>query len=448
MLMGERMDSIGSEQIEEIPFGKLFAEPTRNGLTRPKSVRGAGTKMVNMGELFAHPRINDAPMDRVPLSESEEKRFLLNERDLLFARQSLVLEGAGKCSIFLHDDERVTFESHVTRVRLDPLQANPLFYFYYFQSQSGKAAIRSIVEQGAGASGIRGSDLGKLSIQWLPLKIQNAAAEVLGVLDDKIELNRKMNETLEAMARALFKSWFVDFDPVRAKAKGRDTGLPAHIAALFPDSFEDSELGELPRAWSVKTIGDLATVQGGSTPSTKEPAFWEDGIHCWTTPKDLSSLHTPALLGTERRITDAGLTQISSGLLPAGTVLLSSRAPIGYLAVAEVPVAVNQGFIAMRPKNNISNLFLLWWAGTAHDDILARANGSTFLEISKSNFRPIPVVTPPPPVMQAFDKLVRPFYERIVLSERETQSLSTIRDMLLPKLISGELQIAETEHVL
>src|SRR5207247_675988 len=129
------------------PFGELFAESPRNGLTRPKAVRGTGVKMVNMGELFAHPRLRNAPMDRVPLSASEAERFLLKQGDLLFARQSLVLEGAGKCSIFLNDTEPVTFESHVTRVRLDPGKADPRFYFYYLQSHHGRATIRSIVEQ-------------------------------------------------------------------------------------------------------------------------------------------------------------------------------------------------------------------------------------------------------------------------------------------------------------
>ena len=190
--------------------------------------------MVNMGELFAYPRLCNAPMDRVPLSHGEAEKFLLAEGDLLFARQSLVLEGAGKCSIFLRDTEPVTFESHVTRVRLHADKGDPQFYFYYLQSHHGRAAIRSIVEQGAGASGIRGSDLQTLNVLWRPIGEQRAIAHILGTLDDKIELNRKMNETLEALARALFQSWFVDFDPVRAKAAGhKPPGLDADTAALF-----------------------------------------------------------------------------------------------------------------------------------------------------------------------------------------------------------------------
>jgi hypothetical protein len=149
----------------------------------------------------------------------------------------------------------------------------------------------------------------------------------------------------------------------------------------------------------------------------------------------------PVLLQTERRITDAGLAQIGSGLLPAGTVLLSSRAPIGYLAIVEVPTAINQGFIAIKSRAGVSNLFMLFCASACHDEIVSRANGSTFLEISKASFRPIPAVTLPAPVMQVFDSMVRPLYERIVRSARETHTLTTLRDTLLPKLISGELRV-------
>jgi type I restriction enzyme S subunit len=291
-----------------------------------------------------------------------------------------------------------------------------------------------------------------------------------------------MNETLEAMARALFKSWFVDFDPVRAKAEGRarqdgarsgqprrppnvasdlpwpgaeagagaegDPGLPKPLGDLFPDAFEDSELGEIPKGWGVKPIGDLAKVVGGTTPSTKNSTYWDGGEYAWATPKDLSALSVPVLLDTERRITDAGLAQIGSGLLAEGTVLLSSRAPIGYLAVAEIPVAINQGFIAMAPKPGMSNLFLLLWARVAHEEIVSRANGSTFLEICKTNFRPIPVVVPPPEVMRTFEQLARPLYERVVECARESRALATLRDALLPKLISGELRIKDAERFL
>lgn len=305
--------------------------------------------------------------------------------------------------------------------------------------------VQTYLNVGAVFDSLKCQDVPNFRLPIPPLPEQRAIAHILGTLDDKIELNRQMNETLEAMARAIFKSWFVDFDPVRAKAEGRDTGLPKEIADLFPDSFEETEMGEVPKGWHVSSIGDLAEVVGGSTPSTKEHAYWDYGTHYWATPKDLSSLSFPVLLSTERLITDAGLSEISSGLLPKGTVLLSSRAPIGYLAVTEVPVAINQGFIAMKPKKDVSNLFILLWASFAHEDILSRANGSTFLEISKSNFRPIPIATPTVDVMNAFDKQVRPLYEKIVEHEIQSHTLAELRDTLLPKLISGELRVAIRE---
>jgi type I restriction enzyme, S subunit len=269
--------------------------------------------------------------------------------------------------------------------------------------------------------------------------VQSAA--FLGALDDKIELNRRMSETLDAMALALFKSWFVDFDPVRYKAEGRDAGLPTAITNLFPARLVDSELGEIPEGWDVSTVSELANIVGGSTPSTTNPAFWRDGQHYWATPKDLSALSSPVLLNTERKITDAGVAQIGSGLLPPGTVLLSSLAPIGYLAVAQIPVAINQGFIALIPSKEVPNLFLLLWAKWAHDEIVSRANGSTFLEISKANFRPIPIVRPPTPIFSAFDKFARPLFNRVVSNEGQCRTLAALRNALLPRLISGELRL-------
>jgi type I restriction enzyme S subunit len=372
------------------------------------------------------------------------RRSQIEPGDLLLSMAGVYL---GKVAVVPPDVVPANTNQALAIIRLNKDNADPKFVAYYLRNREFNAYINSLVAQSAQPN-LNLSEIGNLPLRLPPMAVQRAIAHILGTLDDKIELNRKMNETLEVIARAIFTSWFVDFDPVRAKAEGRDPGLPKRLADLFPDSFDDSKLGEIPGGWSVNAIGDLAAVKGGSTPSTKEPTFWEGGFHCWATPKDLSGLRTPVLLATERLITDAGLAQISSGLLPAGTVLLSSRAPIGYLAISEVPVAVNQGFIAMQPFEGVSNLFLLFWAEWAHDEIVSRANGSTFLEISKASFRPIPVVVPRPSIMQAFDHVIRPLYSHVVLNERESQILSSVRDSLLPRLISGELRITDTDRIL
>lgn len=282
---------------------------------------------------------------------------------------------------------------------------------------------------------------------------RKSIGSILSSIDDLIATNRRANETLEGIGRALFRGWFVDFEPVRAKMEGRwqrgqtQPGLPAHLYDLFPDRLVESELGEIPEGWRHSTIGEEVTVCGGSTPSTKEPEFWEGGHHCWATPKDLSSLRFPVLLDTDRKITNAGLSKISSGLLPVGTVLLSSRAPIGYMAIAEVPTAINQGFIAMKCDGVLPNVFVLAWCRESMDAIVGNANGSTFQEISKSNFRPLRVVVPSDPVLTSFTRSADSLYRQMAENERESRSLAQLRDTLLPKLISGELRVPEAERI-
>jgi Restriction endonuclease S subunits len=330
----------------------------------------------------------------------------------------------------------------------------PRFLYYWMHGREFFIQFKGVAGQTDMAEYVSLSDQRRMHISLPPIAEQRAIAHILGTLDDKIELNRRQNETLEAMARALFKAWFVDFEPVRAKMEGRWQrdqslpGLPAHLYDLFPDRLVESELGEIPEGWRCSTIGEEVTVCGGSTPSTKEPAFWEGGQHCWATPKDLSSLRFPVLLDTERKITNAGLARISSGLLPVGTVLLSSRAPIGYLAITEVPTAINQGFIAMKCDGVLPNVFVLLWCRENMDAIVGNANGSTFLEISKSNFRPLRVVVPSNEVLTNFSKLAAPLYRQLAENEHESRTLAKLRDTLLPKLISGELRVKDAERFL
>ena len=366
-------------------------------------------------------------------------------------------------------EEEIVLLSSVAILRPNK-RIDSLFLKYYLESPATRNLLKDGFRSGSAIPRVVLKDFRRAPVTLPPLPEQRAIAAVLGALDDKIELNRRMNATLEGLARALFRSWFVDFDPVRAKMdrrhnvgaglvpapegpaqEGNHKGLPLPpaIDALFPDEMEVGEDGgERPRGWGITTIGNLARIVGGSTPSTKEPRFWNDGKYYWTTPKDLSSLTVPVLLGSERKITDQGLKQISSGLLPQGTVLLSSRAPIGYLAISEVPTAVNQGFIAMLPNEGVSNVFLMRWAEMAHDDIVARANGSTFLEISKTNFRPIELLVPPDEIMAAFDRVARPLHERIVINERQSRTLAALRDGLLPGLMSGAVRVTQTEEAM
>jgi len=321
-------------------------------------------------------------------------------------------------------------------------------YLYYLLKGSEEFLLNSVEFTGIGAGKLETQFLQDLVFPLPTREEQSAITDFMIALDDKIELNRKTNETLEAMAKALFKSWFVDFDPVRAKAEGRPTGLPAEISDLFPDSFEDSELGEIPSGWRVAPVGDVVECVGGSTPSTNEPEYWDGGEYFWATPKDLSSLSEPFLLDTAKKITADGVQRISSGILPVGTVLLSSRAPVGYVAAACVPVSINQGFIALKSNGLMSSAYLLNWCLSNVQQFKDRASGTTFAEISKAAFRPIPLLIPNEQVARSFSDKAQALYERVVSNMRQSTLLAATRDALLPKLISGEIRIPDAERML
>ena len=382
--------------------------------------------MVGMGDLFGHPWIEGHEMERVPVTATELERAMLEPGDLLFARRSVKLAGAGVCSIYWGSDEPTTFESSLIRVRLDQSIADPLFFFYFFRSQPGRQRIETIVEQTA-VAGIKASSLGRLSISVPLLEEQKQVAKVLRSLDENIGNNRRLARTLEDIATTLFKARFVDF--------------------IDQDDLVESEIGPIPRGWRVQEVGEVLRVVGGGTPSTKENAYWDNGIHCWATPKDLSGLTEPIVLTTARHITDAGVKRISSGLLPPRTVLMSSRAPVGYTAISLVPVAVNQGFIAIPPDDHVPSEYVLLWLRANMGRIKANAGGSTFAEISKRAFRPIPMLLPPSEELKSFKQSIEPLISRIAACARENASLSEIRDSLLPRLISGQIRVQPDAEV-
>lgn len=329
---------------------------------------------------------------------------------------------------------------------LDDSVIDPRFLYYWMQGPESARQLNALKGQTDMADYVSLRDQRAMTISLPPIEEQRCIASMLSTLDRKIESNRRVAALAEELAATIFRSWFVDFDPVHAKAAGlAPVGVPDEVVDLLPDSFEDSEIGLIPAGWRARPIGELVTVVGGGTPSTKDEAFWSDSGHPWATPKDLASLETKALLGTARHVSDAGLAKISSGLLPAGTILLSSRAPIGYLAVAEEPVAINQGFIGMKCEGVLTNHFALQWASAHIDEIKARANGTTFLEISKRNFRPIPVCVPEPEIMNAFQQIAEALYSQVVSATRESMTLADLRNALLPKLVSGQIRVEPGE---
>ena len=325
-------------------------------------------------------------------------------------------------------------------VRADPLKVYPPYLLAALRSSTVQTQIANM-HVGTMIPHFKKGDFNKLHIPFPDRPTQVSIGDVYLDLSRKIELNRRMNETLEASARALFRDWFVDFGPTRAKAEGSPAYLATDLWSLFPDRLGDDGV---PEGWEWSTIGAEVEAVGGSTPTTRDASLWDGGI-AWTTPKDLSGLNSPILSSTSRSISAAGLRTISSGLLPIGTVLMSSRAPVGYLAIAQIPVAVNQGYIAMRCNGRVSNWTAYLWAKENMEAIIQHANGSTFQEISKANFRPLPILVASDEIRKRFDNAVAPLFEQIVSNDQESHTLAETRDALLPKLMSGNIRVRDAE---
>jgi type I restriction enzyme S subunit len=420
-----------------------------NGINFSKNDFGRGVDVVNVKQLFGGRHVVFESLDSIQKSAvSNIERLALKEGDILFARSSVKRSGSGQVALVCFPPKDTIFSGFIIRFRIaDKSAAIPEYLNYLLRSPIYREIFQRIAN-GTTIYNLSQETLSSVEVFLPPPYEQKSIAHILGTLDDKIELNRKTNETLEAMAKALFKSWFVDFDPVRAKAEGRPSGLPAEISDLFPDSFEDSELGEIPSGWRVAPVGDFVECVGGSTPSTNEPEYWDGGEYFWATPKDLSSLSEPFLLDTAKKITADGVQRISSGILPVGTVLISSRAPVGYVAAACVPVSINQGFIALKSNGLMSSAYLLNWCLSNVQQFKDRASGTTFAEISKAAFRPIPLLVPSEQVARLFSDKAQTLYERVVSTMRQSTLLAATRDALLPKLISGEIRIPDAEKML
>ncbi|MUJ38035.1 restriction endonuclease subunit S [Aliivibrio fischeri] len=403
--------------------------------------------------------------------ESYEKLFTDTKISQRRLRTGDVLMGIigtfGNCYVYKKADH-FGISSSVAILRPNPDIVLPEYLYYVVSSNQFKAVVNKF--KGGSVQGYTNiATLKALPITVPSLDVQKRIVAKLIPCDDKITLNRQINQTLEQMAQTLFKSWFVDFGPVidnaldaiangqnievpvslakrfeARKAVRESEGfepLPADIRQLFPCEFEESELGFVPKGWAVSTTSEELVVKGGSTPSTKNLEFWENGDIHWTSPKDLSGNDTKIMLDTARKITSAGLKKITSGLLPVNTVLMSSRAPVGYLALAKVPVAINQGYIAIPSSKNLTSEYIIQWLDANMDEIKGVAGGTTFAEISKSTFKSLDIVIPNSEAVKAFTNIVNVNYERITDGVKQINALTKLRDTLLPKLISGELRL-------
>lgn len=337
------------------------------------------------------------------------------------------------------------FESSIIKATPRKDIADSEYIFYLFTSQVGRHLLGTILRQTA-VSGITGTDLVELEIPFPDLPEQKAIAHVLGTLDDKIELNRKTNETLEGIAKALFKSWFVDFDPVRAKAEGRPTGLPDEISELFPDAFEDSELGEIPSGWSIGEIGDFLDLERDSvTPSDSgEEMFDHYSIPAYDEGLTPSCEAGQSIKSNKYLVTD-GVFMVSK---------LNPRFPRIWVPSKHTTRRriCSTEFLVCRPKVKIDAPFVLHVTKSRsvvqQMSDLASGTSNSHQRVRPADFVGLPFVKPSAALVKLFSEMVGPMLEKHLLTRDENQALSKTRDTLLPRLISGELRVPDAEKML
>lgn len=350
----------------------------------------------------------------------------------------LVTCRGSKCGLMQWAEPQTWISNNAMAVYFKENQGDNFFLHQYLLNSSFDDVIT-----GSAQPQITVTNLSLKRILLPDLKTQRVISALMKNIEDKISANIALSLTLEKIAETYFKSWFIDFDPVKAKmADEKPLGMNDETASLFPSSFVESEIGDVPSGWDIQPIGDVLIVSGGTTPSTSNPSYW-DGEHFWTTPKDLSKQSGLITTSSARSLTEDGLKQISSGLLPLHSVLMSCRAPIGYLSINAVLTAVNQGFITLRRDKFFSPLYVLFWIRANMKEILNRAGGATFAEITRKGFKEIPFVKPPNEILTAYSKLSDPILFELENITRENQTLFALRDSLLPRLISGELQIPQ-----
>lgn len=320
-----------------------------------------------------------------------------------------------------HYDKRIIC-SNFCKVII-PKNINPEYLYYYWKDLYNKGILFSYEN---GTTGIKNLDLNSFINEqdiWVPdPNTQQKIVQILKSLDDKIELNRRLNANLEAQAQALFRSWFVDFEPFR------------------DGPFVDSELGKIPQGWKIGTLSEIGDVIGGGTPSKIKPEYYTDNGIAWITPKDLSTNNCKFTSKGETDISELGYKNSSAKLMPRGSVLFSSRAPIGYISIAKNEICTNQGFKSIVPKK-AGTCFIYYFLRNNTSKIESMASGSTFKEASGGLMKSLEVIIPSNKILTAFEEAIQPLFNMQEHNEDENARLSALRDTLLPKLMAGEIAI-------
>jgi type I restriction enzyme S subunit len=407
----------------------------------------ATPEKIDRGPVFLS--ISSLVSGRIDLSQSAHlseqdfvkwtRRVTPQKDDLVFSYETRLGEAA-----LIPEGLRCCLGRRMALIRAYEDLVYPKYLLYFFLSPLLQNQIRQATICGSTVERLALADIAKFRIPLPPLAEQKAIAAVLGALDDKIELNRRMNATLESMARALFQSWFVDFDPVRAKLDGRKPeGLDEATASLFPEQFQESAVGNIPSAWSFGPITECCTrIHSGGTPRRDEPEYWRDGTVPWLTSGEVRQ---PMITSTESYISELGLNESAAKWIPANsTVVALYGATAGQVSFLGTSTTTNQAICSLVPKSGFE-FFNYFAMRGATAEMESKAAGSAQQNISKGVIEETVAILPPPLILNQFNSIVAPLFANWIANTQQSRTLATLRDTLLPKLLSGELSVANRQ---
>jgi type I restriction enzyme S subunit len=433
---------------QELAIGDVCTRVTSGGTpsrARPEYFIGGARPWVKTQEL--HDRwISDTEEHITDNAIANSSAKLLPAGTVLVAMYGATV---GQLGMLAHE---MTCNQACCALIVDETRADPRFVYYQLLATRPRL-IR--LANGAAQQNLSGEIIKRFRLQFPPLHEQRRIADTLSALDDKIELNRRMSQTLESMARALFKSWFVDFDPVRAKAQGRDPGLPPHIAALFPDSFGDSQLGEIPKGWHVRLLADvLSELETGSRP--------KGGVSEYAT--GIPSIGAESIVGLgvfdyskTKYVPNEFFSGMSKGRLRSRDVLLYKDGgrpgefePHVTLFGDGFPFstcAINEHVYRIRVKEELGQNLLLFWLSSdlVMEEMRVKGTGVAIPGLNSTQVKSLTALVPAREVAAVFNHLVEPWVSSVLATCNEARVLAESRDALLPKLISGEVAVVDRQ---
>ena len=405
------------------------------GLTAPAVDNAVGPRFLRITDIVSG-SIDWKTVPHVVADQETTEKYRLDCGDIVIARTG----ASTGASAYVKEPPSAVFASYLVRLKIKA-EFDSRFISYYLKSNTFWSFIRGVLGDKSAQPNASASTMTQAPLRTPKSRQQQRSiAHILGTLDDKIELNRRMNETLEAMARALFKSWFVDFDPVRAKAEGRDPGLPKPIADLFPDRLVASELGEIPEGWSVGTIGDVAVhARRGVQPSEIDAS----------TPY-IALEHMPKrCIALSEWAAGDGLKS-NKFRFKRGEILFGKLRPYFHkVGVAPVDGVCSTDIVVVTPREDGWFGFVLGHvSSTAFVEYTnAGSTGTKMPRTSWGEMARYPVVIPSANIGEAFSAQIRSAIDRIIASIHESRTLAALRDTLLPKLISGEIRVKDAGKI-